>query len=184
MSRRHPPRADLGVGLALLLGGLGFLLIALFSGFGPAWQFMGGVAAMTGAGRSYRAGHRIQQHRRTPPGYDKPVPRSRGWSQALPWASELYEKTPKKKHRSAPSGASVCSARCMASTAPRSACRCPCGGTSHGRAAQHGGGGSQRNGHLDRARAARTAARLHAQRAREDNAAARNGRRRTGPRPS
>jgi hypothetical protein len=63
MSRRHPPRVELGVGTALLVGGLGFLLVSLFAGFSPAWSFVGGVAAMTGAAKSYRAGRDLQEQR-------------------------------------------------------------------------------------------------------------------------
>lgn len=142
---RHSPQADLGVGLALLIGGLGFLLVSLFAGWGPAWSFVGGVAGMTGAGKSYRAGRNLQHRRRGGP---KPVPRSHRWSQALPWASERYGNPGTGRTKQGGSSAGLpCSPACLISTAPRSACRCSCGGTRHGTEARGGGArGKTRNG--------------------------------------
>lgn len=139
--RRHAPRADLGVGLAFLIGGLGFLLVSLFSGWGAGWSFVGGVAAMTGAGRSYRAGRRIQGQRGRG-GPKPPPPSSHRWSESLPWASELYEKKKAKKKGGGKGGKQTkqlpCTPACFNSTAPRADCKCPCGGTRHGCGARNG----------------------------------------------
>jgi len=142
VSRRHSPQADLGVGLALLLGGIGFLLVGLFNGWGPAWHFVGGVAAMTGAGRSYRAGRRIQGQRGRG-GPKPPPPSSHRLSESLPWASELYEKKKgKRKKKGGGKGKQQqpCTPACFNSTASRSDCRCSCGGTRHGLGASNGSG--------------------------------------------
>lgn len=150
MSRRHPPKADLGVGLALLIGGLGLLLVGLFNGWGAGWSFAGGVAGMTGAGKAYRSGRRLQEQRRRRGG-PKPAPRSHRWSQSLPWASELYETPKKKKAEKKKATEKPCTPMCLHSTAPRSQCECPCRGTRHGSLARtgssrNGNGGASRNG--------------------------------------
>lgn len=159
MSRRHSPRADLGVGTALLVGGIGFLLVSLFSGWDSAWAFAGGVAAMTGAGKAYRGGRELYTRRVQHRGL-KPVPVRGRWSQALPWASELWEKPEKKpkakaKQKQQQAAQPACSAACLNSTQPRSTCECPCGGTRHGSAVNRNGSNGHRGG--TRSQAARPA---------------------------